>query len=223
MARTVGSTPYARRRGPRWGGIVAVLLLAAEIASLVVVGKLVGPGITLLLLLLQAALGFWVIRREARRAFRDLRGRTTTPDGVTVTDPAPGWEMTHAPLGVLGGLLLTIPGFLSDVAALFLLLPPTRTLASKLLKVAVLDRLVRQWTVVTVQGSTTTVRTPDGTTRTTGPDGTTRVTGPGGPWPGDGSAGTTGSTGPVGEEWPGGGPTAEGPTVIRGEIADRDD
>lgn len=201
MARAVGSTPYARsRRGPRWGGLLAVLLVVAEIASLVLVGRLVGPGITLLLLLVQAVAGMWVVRHEARRAFRGLSGWARTPDGVTVTEPAPGWEMAHAPLGVLGGLLLAIPGFLSDLAALFLLLPPTRALASRLLKVAVLDRLVRQWTVVTVQGSTT-VRSPDGTTTsspTTGPT----------------TTGTPTSS-------PEGGP-GEQPTVIRGEITDRD-
>ena len=197
MARAVGSTPYAgARRGPRWGGVVVVLLLAAELASLILVGRLVGPGITLLLLLIQAVAGFWVIRHEARKAFRGFSGRTTTPDGVTVTAPTPGWEMTTAPLGVLGGLLLTIPGFLSDVAALFLLLPPTRALAGRLLKVAVIDRLVRQWTVVTVGSTTTTVRSSDGTTTTT----TT-----------DSGASSGESAGP-----------AEGPTVIRGELTDRD-
>ncbi len=195
MARAVGSTPYATRRGPRWGGVIAVLLLAAELASLVLVGRLVGPRITLLLLLVQAVLGFTVVRREARRAFRGLTGLTTTADGTTVTTPTPGWEATQAPLGVLGGLLLAIPGFLSDIAALFLLLPPTRRLASTLLRVAVLDRLVRQWTVVTVQGATTTTttRSADGTT-------TTRTEGPGDP-----------------------GSSGEPPTVIRGEITDRRD
>ncbi|MEU6759021.1 FxsA family membrane protein [Streptomyces sp. NPDC046685] len=69
-------------------------------------------------------LGAVVIKRAGRRAFKNLadtfqqaqQGRQPTPQ-----QPGQGNGLT-----MLAGLLLMLPGLISDVAALFLLLPPVR-------------------------------------------------------------------------------------------------
>jgi UPF0716 protein FxsA len=103
-------------------GLVAIGLLvsvAAEIAVLVLVAHLIGVPPTVLLVLATTLLGGWLLRREGSRAWRALR--RASMDGRP-----PGGEVSDGLLGLLGGILLVVPGFLSDVAGLALLVPPVR-------------------------------------------------------------------------------------------------
>ncbi len=57
-------------------GLLLVLLVVvplAEIYVLVQVGQVIGPGWTILLLVLDSIVGGWLISREGRRAWRALR------------------------------------------------------------------------------------------------------------------------------------------------------
>ncbi|TWP53673.1 FxsA family protein [Lentzea tibetensis] len=105
---------------------VFVLLLAgvvAEIAVLIAVGQAIGVLWTLLLLILGTVVGVQLMRREGSRtmvAFTEaLRTRRV-----------PHQEMADGVLIAAAGVLIMVPGFVSDVAALFLLFPPTRRLIS---------------------------------------------------------------------------------------------
>ncbi|MFF5976027.1 FxsA family membrane protein [Streptomyces sp. NPDC012769] len=111
-------------------GLAAWLVL--EIWLLTVVADAAG-GLTVFLLLVGGAvLGAAVIKRAGRRAFANLtttfqraqeaalRGETPTAADRTGAEDRNGFLM-------LGGLLLMLPGLLSDLAGLLLLVPPVRT------------------------------------------------------------------------------------------------
>ncbi|MEU9857804.1 FxsA family membrane protein [Streptomyces sp. NPDC047974] len=111
-------------------GLAAWLVL--EIWLLTVVANAAG-GLTVLLLLIGGAvLGTVVIKRAGRRAFANLTSTFQQAQAAAQSGTAPaaadrkGAEDRNGFL-MLGGLLLMIPGFLSDAAGLLLLVPPVRT------------------------------------------------------------------------------------------------
>jgi UPF0716 protein FxsA len=107
----------------RLGWIVAglVVLAVVEIALLIVVGQAIGAMWTLLLVLASSALGVWLLRREGVRAWRLFA------DEVRAGRP-PGNAATEGLLVLMGGVLLVVPGFLTDLVGAVLLIPPTRRL-----------------------------------------------------------------------------------------------
>lgn len=103
-------------------GIGLLAVIAAEIVGFILVAHWLGVGSTLILLLVTSLLGGWLLRREGSRAWRKLReaGLSGRPVGADVSRGLPG---------LLSGLLLAIPGFITDVVGLALLVPPVRRLA----------------------------------------------------------------------------------------------
>ncbi len=101
--------------------IIAVLLLpAAEIATFVVVALLIGFGWALLLTLATTVVGFVVLKQAGR-------GRLTNFGAAVTGSDTGGIEANTASfLAVLAGILLFLPGFLTDLAGAALLLPPVR-------------------------------------------------------------------------------------------------
>ncbi|WP_329245722.1 FxsA family protein [Streptomyces sp. NBC_01478] len=120
---TGAPTPSSAARPPRSRlrtylplGIAAWLVL--EIWLLTVVAG-ASSGLTVFMLLLAGfVLGAVVIKRAGRRAFQNLS--QAVQQG---TAPAGGGG---SGLMMLGGLLLMIPGLVSDVAGLLLLVPPVQ-------------------------------------------------------------------------------------------------
>jgi UPF0716 protein FxsA len=102
---------------------VAVLFFVGEIALLVVIGRQIGAAWTLLLVLATSLLGAWVLRREGPRSWRAFRAdlRERRPPGPNVTDGL---------VVLVGGVLMVLPGFVSDVVGALLVAPPTRRLAA---------------------------------------------------------------------------------------------
>jgi UPF0716 protein FxsA len=94
--------------------------LAAELASIILVGNLLGVGPTLLLLFGGGILGFALIRSAGLGIAAALRSPV---QGSTLERGVAGKAVAR----VLAGLFFLIPGFLSDVFGLLLLLPPVRT------------------------------------------------------------------------------------------------
>lgn len=89
-------------------------------------------GLTVLLCILAGfVLGAAAVKRAGRSAWRNLAASMQQP-GTPDAPPAPPAGGGHTGLAMLGGLLLIIPGFVSDAVALFLLFPPTRKLIGKL-------------------------------------------------------------------------------------------
>ena len=102
-----------------------LLYLAVEIVAVVALASWIGVGWTLLILLVGALLGLWLARREGLRALRALAERRARPPGGEHV------ELTDGLLVAAGGLLLVVPGLVTDVLALLLLLPPTRSLVRR--------------------------------------------------------------------------------------------
>lgn len=121
-------TPTARRRRPR-PRTLAPLAVAAwavlEIWLLTVVADATGGWLVAVLLLAALVLGVVVIRRAGRRAWQRL---TESLRAGVPPDPAADRGGSGTAVTMLGGLLLVLPGLLSDVAGLLLLFPPTARL-----------------------------------------------------------------------------------------------
>ena len=108
------------------GMAVAFLLyVLAEVAAVWAVGHAVGVLGTIALLLAGAFIGSWLARREGAKA---MRAFVTTARAGRPAEK----ELTDGMLVALGGVLIMLPGFVSDVFGLLLLLPPTRAVARKL-------------------------------------------------------------------------------------------
>lgn len=103
-------------------GIAAAFLLlpVAEIAVAVGVSRLIGVGPTLLVLLALTVVGVLVLREAGRRGWQAMR--QAAREGAV---PAGG---DGRALTVLSGILLAVPGFLTALAGLLLMLPPVRRL-----------------------------------------------------------------------------------------------
>ncbi|MCB9564445.1 MAG: FxsA family protein [Kofleriaceae bacterium] len=102
---------------------VVLLFLAAvigEIASIVIVGGMIGTLYTLLALVAGAVLGSLVLGGRAAATLR------RAAEAYARSEPVGDVLMSNAIAG-FAGVLFIIPGFLSDAVALILLLPPTRS------------------------------------------------------------------------------------------------
>lgn len=110
--------------------LALVIVPLAELAIIIQLGGWIGVGWTIVALLVNSLLGAWLLRREGRRAwaqFREALGAGRWP----------GDEVAQGGLIILGGALLLTPGFLTDLVGFLCLLPPTRALASAVIRARV--------------------------------------------------------------------------------------
>ncbi|HTP18282.1 MAG TPA: FxsA family protein [Solirubrobacteraceae bacterium] len=115
--------------------LVFVLWAAAELFVAIKVADAIGVLATVVLLLLSWPIGSWALRSQGRAAWRRL--------GAAVSaGRSPGREVLDGALVVIGGVLLIVPGFLSDVLGALALLPPTRALTRRLLARNIQSRFV---------------------------------------------------------------------------------
>jgi UPF0716 protein FxsA len=100
-----------------------------ELYLLIAIGRALGPGPTIALVLLTGAVGAWFARLEGARVVRrwqEAMARQQLPkDGVI-----------DGFLIFIGGVMLITPGILTDIAGLSMVMPPTRR---------VIARAVRRW------------------------------------------------------------------------------
>ncbi|MDN5562906.1 MAG: FxsA family protein [Luteococcus japonicus] len=119
-----------RRNG--WAMPLFMALLVAvpiiEVWILLRVGHAIGGLPTVAILVAEAAVGAWLMKREGSRAWQALRA-------TLGTGRMPATELTDAALVLVGGVLLMLPGFLTDVFGFVFLLPFTRPLARRLVEV----------------------------------------------------------------------------------------
>jgi UPF0716 protein FxsA len=113
----------------------------AEIAVIVAVGSLIGGWQTFALLLAESALGAYLVKHEGRRSWQALLGALSSGQ-------MPGRELADTMLVLIGGVLLLTPGFLTDIAGFFLILPITRPITRRWLQKAVERRLVGGTSVI---------------------------------------------------------------------------
>ncbi|MFI1101603.1 FxsA family membrane protein [Streptomyces melanogenes] len=122
------STPPKRSRARTLVPLGIAAWLLAEIWLLITVASAAG-GLTVLALLVGGAvLGGYVIKRAGRRAFQNLTQTLQQQQQYGAAGPGaqpqPGSEGNT--FTMLGGLLLMVPGLLSDVLGLLCLVSPVR-------------------------------------------------------------------------------------------------
>ena len=96
-----------------------LLLPAAEIWLMIEVGGVIGAGWTVLLLALTAVVGVALVRSQglaALRRIRDMLGQGELP----------AREVLEGVCLLIAGALLLVPGFITDVLGVFLLVPMLR-------------------------------------------------------------------------------------------------
>ncbi|MFJ8579805.1 FxsA family protein [Micromonospora sp. NPDC093277] len=110
------------RRGMRYVPPALLLLAVLELTVFVLVGRGVGFGVALLLVFAASLLGLALLRREGMRAWRGFRA-------AAASGQPPGRQVTDGLVGLAGALLLALPGLVTGVVGLLLLVPPVRRLA----------------------------------------------------------------------------------------------
>jgi UPF0716 protein FxsA len=106
--------------------VIFACWLAAELLVAVAVAHAIGVIATIVLMIAGWPIGVWVLRSHGRAAWRRLIAAVSA--GRTPTR-----EVVDGALILVGGVLLIIPGLVTDAIAACLLLPPTRALVRPLL------------------------------------------------------------------------------------------
>ncbi len=110
--------------------VIPLFILALpliEIAGFVVVGRQIGVLPTLGLVVATGILGAILLRIQGFGVMNRIR--TETEAGRD-----PSRDLAHGVMVLLAGLLLLIPGFVTDIIGLLLFLPPIRDLAWRFLR-----------------------------------------------------------------------------------------
>ena len=99
--------------------IGALLALAAEVASFVVVSEQIGFLWALAILLLVSALGPFVVRRVGLGVLSNTRERLARGE-------VPTRELLDGLVVLFGGVMICVPGFIGDAFGLVLMVGPVR-------------------------------------------------------------------------------------------------
>ena len=119
--------------------LLAALLVAIpilEVWLLVQVGQSLGLWPTVLILVVEVIVGLLLMRHEGSRAWKALNDAFTK-------GKVPTGELADAALILVGGVLLMLPGFLTDVIGFLFLLRWTRPFARKVIAFFVARRINR--------------------------------------------------------------------------------
>ncbi|MFI7064381.1 FxsA family protein [Kribbella sp. NPDC050124] len=140
-----------------WFVALALLVVPIlEIYVIIQIGQVIGGWPTVGLLLVESALGAWIIKREGRRAWNALQS-------ALQTGKMPGRELSDAALVLVGGTLLLTPGFVTDIFGFFFVLPFTRPVARRGLSAFLSRRLTTQLGGVNLTGFPPPTTRPDPT------------------------------------------------------------
>jgi UPF0716 protein FxsA len=103
--------------------LVALFIIVpiAELAIIIQVGQAIGVWWTIALLIVDSVLGSLLMRSQGRAAWRRF-------NVALGSARPPAREVADGVLIIFGGALLLTPGFISDIAGVLFLLPPTRAL-----------------------------------------------------------------------------------------------
>lgn len=104
-----------------------------EIATFVVVGSQIGVLWTIALVVLASIAGTILLRIQGFGVMTRIRRELDAGRN-------PGRDLAHGAMILLAGILLLIPGFLTDVVGLLLFIPPVRDLAWRFLRQRVMIR-----------------------------------------------------------------------------------
>lgn len=124
--------------------LLFILVPIAEIYLIIQVGQAIGPLPTVALLIVDSIVGAWLLRHQGRRAW-------TSFNEALAAGRMPHREILSGALVIFGGALLLTPGFLTDIAGLLLLIPPTRRVIARGVTGLLVRRGPLRWGTVVVQ------------------------------------------------------------------------
>src|SRR3979411_3258961 len=90
----------------------------AELFVIIKVADAIGTLETIALLIASWPIGTWAMRSQGRAVWRRMSAAATA-------GRPPGREVLDGALILIGGVLLMVPGFITDALGIALLLPPT--------------------------------------------------------------------------------------------------
>ena len=122
---------------------IFILLPTAEIYCLIKIGQLIGPLNTIFLLFFSGIIGTYLARLEGLRVFSNLQ--RDLHDGKMPQD-----KLLDGMLILVGGVLLIIPGFITDIFAFILFIPFTRFLVKLFIKRRIRKMLDEKNNVITI-------------------------------------------------------------------------
>jgi UPF0716 protein FxsA len=107
--------------------IISLIVVAPliELYVIVQVGQNIGLFPTIALLIAVSAVGTTLIKREGIKVYREFVAAIQRGE-------EPAEQLVHGVCLLAAGVLMLAPGFMSDVVAILLLVPPTRVLIAKL-------------------------------------------------------------------------------------------
>lgn len=109
------------RRGLTLIPLAALLTAVVEIVAFALVSWWIGIGWAALLVIAASLTGAYLLKREGVRAWRGFRR-------ATEAGRPPGEQVTDGVVGLAGALLLAVPGLLTGLLGLIVLVPPVRRL-----------------------------------------------------------------------------------------------
>jgi len=122
---------------------LAIVVGVVEIAVMIQIGQLIGVVNTIGLLILVSLIGAWLVKRQGLGVMARIREQR-------MAGRLPAAEVFDGALILVAGVLLVIPGFVTDALGLLLLFPPIRAVARRFVSRRVMRevQMVRskQWT-----------------------------------------------------------------------------
>jgi len=97
----------------------ALIFVGAEIASFVVVAQRIGFFWAFAILIVVSALGPFLVRRVGVGALTHAQARLARGE-------VPTWELLDGVVVLIGGMMICVPGFISDAMGLALMVSPLR-------------------------------------------------------------------------------------------------
>jgi UPF0716 protein FxsA len=111
-------------------GILFIVVPIVELYIIIQVGQLIGLVPTLVLLVADAVLGSLLLRHQGRGAWQRFN--------LALQERRfPGREVADGLMIAIGGTLLLTPGFVTDIFGLILLIPPSRAVVRRLMRIYV--------------------------------------------------------------------------------------
>lgn len=104
-----------------------LLIPLAELALLIEVGRRIGTGPTLAIIVVTAVAGAWLTRQQGMAVLRDIRRQLHAGE-------VPASRLVDGLPILIAGVVLLTPGLLTDAAGFFLLIPGGRAVVKAWLR-----------------------------------------------------------------------------------------
>ncbi|WP_239618300.1 FxsA family protein [Cohnella mopanensis] len=114
---------------------VLVIAMLIEIWGIYMMGRWIGGFATFLLVIGTAILGAWLIKTEGRKVWQQAQMQMQSGQ-------APGHKLLEGLCVLVGGILLIVPGFITDIIGITMVIPLTRPIY-RLFLYRWLERLIR--------------------------------------------------------------------------------